>query len=695
MGGKGTPYRPGSRLRHATQKQREAFSTPYSHRKTQVPHIPTGPRQFAHNSSYLNDAYYPNSSRSRDDRGRVRERDWDRQETRRRRRSSRSISPEYRGRYPKKEYFMDYERPGHEYSTYSDSESNSEAGDWEDLDLSSEFDEPEYYGPGYDRPRLRLEEAAYLRRMLLKFRAQKRYRRVRVVHNRVSSFPSLRHREEFHPYKRSSSFDDRSYAPSSRSAGPRKSFSNSRDARDFDTDDNNSLHTPRHSSFHETRPTSRKWNKPEEGPNHFSGSVPTGPRFPRGKPQVAPVPTGLREAINVRSHYKRAQGPTLHVRRWLSDRYAKPTKFFFGQIPKSEGILPSYKQDPNDSNKFLNVPRPALPQRQGKVDSYRGKAYPDWLKSRKNWLEENNLSYPDHWKPENDSNKDVAMSDATANNTPSAIRHQGRMTPERALSTEAWRDAITIDAESVCENGDDMATEMDAQSEFAMNDNDSVVDFMTRQLAASTPYVNEWLIFEPTNENQHNLPTIVQTQAESPRHSLLDAVDEEMVTEIAETHLAPVVPENQENAPLDTNPQIVVTAPGPEVMVHLTVPQPQIPLDQLPQASVVEASVVEVAASGDTSATLEDTSATSGDTSADVQITSVTTSTSAPELQQEPQLTAFLSDSINSAIPGLGLLAHLEQLDETRIQDQGEKVAYSISQADWDDEWEKEWKYTI
>lgn len=129
------------------------------------------------------------------------------------------------------------------------------------------------------------------------------------------------------------------------------------------------------------------------------------PRLPHNR-------DNLKLATSTRTYPTRTYGRALHVQRWLSDRYTTQTRFNFGDLPKSEGVKDSYIQDPNDPNKFLNVPRPLKPLPGTRGDYYNGAAWKDYQRHKNEWFKNKGCYYPDVWIRCGDGGLNTTMASA-------------------------------------------------------------------------------------------------------------------------------------------------------------------------------------------------------------------------------------------------------------------------------------------
>ncbi|KAF8447060.1 hypothetical protein BGX38DRAFT_611324 [Terfezia claveryi] len=113
--------------------------------------------------------------------------------------------------------------------------------------------------------------------------------------------------------------------------------------------------------------------------------------------QLAPISNQLKAAVGIRTYPTRTFGMALHVKRWLSDRYTKQASFNFGELPRSEGVKKHYILDPNDPNRYMNVPRPSQSTPGARGDYYRGAAWDTYQQEKREWLATQGCNYPDAW----------------------------------------------------------------------------------------------------------------------------------------------------------------------------------------------------------------------------------------------------------------------------------------------------------
>ncbi|KAF8461702.1 hypothetical protein BDZ91DRAFT_850924 [Kalaharituber pfeilii] len=379
-----------------------------------------------------------------------------RKERRPQRRSSRSVSPDrrvYRNLFDE-DIDMNRDYGQHEESEYNrrfktmrnhiqdDSDSDD---DWDDIEFAVSDEDPQ---TSYTNSRLHREEVAYLRRMLQKFRFKKGERLAKlkkpvnsqtVQDSYISQFDRNLHstsRPSITP-SRATSTDAYGRGLAIRTSTDREG---TRKRYDYpysysSTQRINHMHHGQNTSH----PKSVRFATREDYHDHTSH---------RFIPRPAPITNKLKSAINSRTYPQRTYGRALHVKRWLSDRYSRPTKFLFGDIPKPEGIKRNYVIDPKDPNRFLNVPRPRPIV--GRSDNYNGAAWNDYVRSRREWFEGNGLSYPDVWVKAKDG-KDIIMTDAQANTTVKhPNEHAGTNNPiTGGIDLESWRSKVAEDAESI------------------------------------------------------------------------------------------------------------------------------------------------------------------------------------------------------------------------------------------------------
>ena len=373
-------------------------------------------------------------------------------------RLSRSLSPNRRERkdaYDKANPFFDYAPPNDEdmefYSPLSfyqgDNDSDSE-DEWEDECRA--VDELDASGPS-NTSRYKREELEYLKRMLIKYRNRKKelfpYKRCtrksalqkQLPHHVCSYYDSCGREIDY----------ERRLRPS---PSPRSIYYDGKSTSRYRTNDRVDVHCPSQvlrSSLREQSP------------------LPPVPNARRSNRYCASgLGENLKTTTNTRTYPARAYGRALHIQRWLSDRYTERTRFDFGDLPKSEGVKDSYIQDPNDPNKFLNVPRPLKPLPGSRGDYYNGAAWKDHQKYEKEWFKKKGCHYPDTWircvngatmaggiHREDREKTDIMMCDEQSDSTVRQSRlHGGSDRRHTPISWPNWRDQS--DMESVTSKDD-------------------------------------------------------------------------------------------------------------------------------------------------------------------------------------------------------------------------------------------------
>lgn len=348
------------------------------------------------------------------------------QEQRFRRPSSRSLSPNARDRYDaydRSRTHWDYEGPVEEDSGFNPyrptnsgyyNRKSDEVGEWEDeYKLLYELDGPNAY---HDKSQERRAELAYLKRMLTKFRNRKKKLLLKKPDSRVYESSRFNHNDSSKGYgehyrSENNSMNRLMLPPPSRSCASGRSQSRPAYAstiRSFQSYDFASRHEPRSGwdiNHDERRRRTGFAYRAYSSSFILTGSNATEVRSgcqqrsfsSTSTSRLAPISNDLKFATNTQNYPARTVGHALHIDRWLSDRYTGQVRYDFGELPRSEGIKKHYIQDPNDPNKFLNVPRPgrALPGARG--DYYRGAAWRTYTAQKTSWLKYKGCHYPDSW----------------------------------------------------------------------------------------------------------------------------------------------------------------------------------------------------------------------------------------------------------------------------------------------------------
>jgi len=397
----------GGKLAYAARKQRAIFS---AQRLSLNPRKTKHPNRFrylekAYGGKNGSISYYSRVQRGwdhydgrkqRGGRGRQKERqsDWRVQ----RRRSSRSMSPTARDRHDAVQddaAYFDYGKPGGEcpdFRSYGpgkpryDNNETEEFGDdeqgdeWEDelqvLDALDGRDGAHRSG------KVKKAELEYLKRMLTRLR-----NRHKELFSHRSGEKLSRERGILHHNRNDDMYGKKPSAPPSSPNRPhgrsRSSNSHARCGKSPRRHYRSLEGTKTSDSYHYGTGKSQRRYSYTHGESKIS--------------QMAPISNQLKAAVSTRTYPSRTFGRALHVQRWLSDRYTKQSTFNFGELPRSEGVKKYYILDPNDPDKYINVPRPGQPAPGTRGDYYRGAAWDAYQREKQEWLETQGCNYPDAW----------------------------------------------------------------------------------------------------------------------------------------------------------------------------------------------------------------------------------------------------------------------------------------------------------
>ncbi|RPB28999.1 hypothetical protein L211DRAFT_881552 [Terfezia boudieri ATCC MYA-4762] len=330
----------------------------------------------------------------RGERGRSKERKSQRRDQRRR--SSRSMSPIARDRYDAVERdvaYFDYDNSRGEGSEFRNNQAAElcynvrGAGEFKDDDQGSEWEDElqvldeldGYHGP-HRAGRIKAVEIEYLKRMLTRLR--NRHKEL-FPHRNRGDLPrgklcDNRNGDNYgrKPYATPPSPNQSHRRTRSGDSSIRRGGSSRRYRRSLER-------TPAHNNDHYGNGKSQR----RYSVSHVESKT----------SQLAPISNQLKAAVGIRTYPTRTFGMALHVKRWLSDRYTKQASFNFGELPRSEGVKKHYILDPNNPNRYMNVPRPSQPTPGARGDYYRGAAWGAYQQEKREWLATQGCNYPDTW----------------------------------------------------------------------------------------------------------------------------------------------------------------------------------------------------------------------------------------------------------------------------------------------------------
>jgi len=559
-----------------------------------------------------------------------------------RRRFSRSMSPTARDRYDAVEQdaaYFDYDKPHGEgdfwdYQSTKLRYNDGEFGDDHDSDWEDELkvlDEVDGRDGGHRTGTVKKAELEYLKRMLTKLR--NRHKEL-FSHRSRGNLP--RGRGNLRYNRNGDNYDRKPAAPP---PSPSRYHRRSRSPRRH------------HHSLEHTRE------------NHHYGSGKSRRRYSytHGESkisQLAPLSNQLKTAVRTRTYPTRNLGRALHVQRWLSDRYTKQTMFNFGELPRSEGVKKYYILDPNNPNRYMNVPRPSQPAPGARGDYYRGAAWGAYQQEKQEWLETQGCHYPDAWvsadgEKGGDNDGDTSMIGSGSEVTTSADASMSDAESDTTVRGPNGARGNSFSSRQATPGGDEMDTASEVSEDLisldADNDNGVLLPvLLDSRIADISSMIQQTTIID----NQASpIPAIATT--------FMSALSEFMplaeVTQVpaAVDQPAPILSPVAAVAENDTNDQETFRVANPSTVashVHPLVPQCPATIGDMEQQNVSIDTIALAVLSQET--------------------------TAIPALEGNPALVANLA-AVPTTIPSLSL-------HTTNV---------IIPDEDWNKEWEGEWRY--